>query len=87
MTSKPILIISLFANVGLIVAMTVMSKQSPGTEREIKTETEIVKRLPSTTSVQKTVVTNQTTVTFDWHAVESDDYKKYIANLRSVGCP
>ncbi|MDB6129432.1 MAG: hypothetical protein JWM04_539, partial [Verrucomicrobiales bacterium] len=42
---------------------------------------------PSTTSVQKTVVTNQTTVTFDWHAVESDDYKKYIANLRSVGCP
>jgi hypothetical protein len=23
----------------------------------------------------------------DWRAVESDDYKKYIANLRSIGCP
>ncbi len=24
---------------------------------------------------------------FDWRQVESDDYRKYIANLRSVGCP
>jgi hypothetical protein len=24
---------------------------------------------------------------FDWRVVESEDYKKYIANLRSIGCP
>lgn len=24
---------------------------------------------------------------FDWRAVESEDYKKYIANLRAIGCP
>src|SRR5688500_17142524 len=24
---------------------------------------------------------------FDWSSVESDDYKTYIANLRSIGCP
>jgi len=24
---------------------------------------------------------------FDWRLVESEDYKKYIANLRSIGCP
>lgn len=24
---------------------------------------------------------------FDWHAVESEDYRKYIANLRAIGCP
>src|SRR6185295_1833484 len=24
---------------------------------------------------------------FDWRMVESADYKKYIANLRSIGCP
>ena len=24
---------------------------------------------------------------FDWRVVESEDYRKYIANLRSVGCP
>jgi hypothetical protein len=23
----------------------------------------------------------------DWRAVESDDYRKYVANLRAVGCP
>lgn len=25
--------------------------------------------------------------TIDWRHVESEDYKKYIANLRSIGCP
>src|SRR5688572_7701969 len=24
---------------------------------------------------------------FDWRVVESEDYKKYISNLRSIGCP
>jgi hypothetical protein len=24
---------------------------------------------------------------FDWRLVESEDYKKYIANLRAIGCP
>ncbi len=24
---------------------------------------------------------------FDWQAVESDDYREYIANLRAIGCP
>jgi hypothetical protein len=23
----------------------------------------------------------------DWHAIESDDYKRYVANLRLAGCP
>ena len=27
------------------------------------------------------------TVTFDWQQVESEDYRAYIANLRSIGCP
>lgn len=26
-------------------------------------------------------------MTFDWHQVESEDYRDYIANLRSIGCP
>jgi hypothetical protein len=33
------------------------------------------------------VVTNETLKQVDWRSVESDDYKKYIANLRSIGCP
>ncbi len=33
------------------------------------------------------VVTNTVAQKFDWNAVESADYKKYIANLRGIGCP
>lgn len=32
------------------------------------------------------VVTNAPAV-LDWRAVESEDYKNYIANLRAIGCP
>lgn len=33
------------------------------------------------------VVSNSVVQKFDWNAVESADYKKYIANLRAIGCP
>ena len=32
-------------------------------------------------------VTNVVVKPFQWQAVESDDYRKYIANLRAIGCP
>jgi len=32
-------------------------------------------------------VTNLLEASFDWRQVESADYKKYIANLRAIGCP
>src|SRR5687767_5951918 len=36
----------------------------------------------------KTVtITVPTTTALDWRIVESEDYKKYIANLRAIGCP
>jgi hypothetical protein len=34
-----------------------------------------------------TPVTAKPAQSFDWRLVESEDYKKYIANLRSIGCP
>ncbi|MBI5775043.1 MAG: hypothetical protein HZA89_15055 [Verrucomicrobia bacterium] len=36
---------------------------------------------------RSTVLTNTVTQRIDWRMVESEDYKKYIANLRSIGCP
>jgi len=32
-------------------------------------------------------VTNQVVKALDWRTVESDDYRRYIANLRWIGCP
>jgi hypothetical protein len=40
-----------------------------------------------TNSAQKIVVTNYTTDEFTWHDIEAQDYKDYIAKLRSVDCP
>jgi hypothetical protein len=42
--------------------------------------------------VKKVIETNDvvlpgTVTRQDWHAIESEDYKKYIANLRAIGCP
>jgi hypothetical protein len=34
-----------------------------------------------------TIVVTNAPVLLDWRAVESEDYKKYIANLRAIGCP
>ncbi len=33
------------------------------------------------------VVDNSAKFNFDWAGVESEDFKKYIANLRAIGCP
>ena len=41
---------------------------------------------PKTRTITQ-VVTNTLAQKFDWSSVESDDYKKYIANLRGIGCP
>lgn len=35
----------------------------------------------------KTVMVTVPSAALDWRIVESEDYKKYIANLRSIGCP
>jgi hypothetical protein len=32
-------------------------------------------------------VTNLPAQTFNWRSIESEDYRKYIANLRGIGCP
>jgi hypothetical protein len=35
----------------------------------------------------KTVTVSVPATALDWRIVESEDYKKYIANLRAIGCP
>ncbi len=37
--------------------------------------------------VQQSIVTNTAIEKIDWRKVESADYRQYIANLRSIGCP
>ncbi len=47
---------------------------------------------PATVPLVRKITTNTVAAVaaprlLDWRAVESDDYKKYVANLRAIGCP
>lgn len=96
MNAKSLLILSLGANV--LLAIIVAKKPAtppppaPATEAIPSKAAESEPLPPAVTSapaVTKTgsVTTNTVTRRFGWEAVESGDYKQYIANLRSVGCP
>jgi hypothetical protein len=60
--------------------------------RPPKLEIETLSPRPPHVQVIERVTTNTSIVTpsprlLDWRKVESGDYQKYVANLRSVGCP
>lgn len=91
MSQKTLLIFSLVINVAL-GAMLLRSKPVEPPVALALAQTKAAPFVPATPAAAKTrtvtqVVTNTVAQKFDWNAVESDDYKKYIANLRSIGCP
>jgi len=87
MNSKILLILSLCLNVGLVVGY--VAKSGPAGGEAPPTPANVTASKPGAPVIRKvtTVVTNELIKTVDWHAVESEDYKKYIANLRAIGCP
>lgn len=91
MSQKTLLILSLVMNVAL-GAMLLRSKPGEPPVALAPAQTKAAPFVPATPAAAKTrtvtqVVTNTVAQKFDWNAVESDDYKKYIANLRAIGCP
>ena len=91
MSQKNLLIFSLVMNVAF-GAMLLRSKPVEPPVELAPAQTKAAPFVPATPAAAKTrtvtqVVTNTVAQKFDWNAVESDDYKKYIANLRAIGCP
>jgi len=91
MNAKTFLVISLFLNLGLAAALLRPTAPAPTAVPPVAAP-EATPAPPVTAPAprQRTVtqvVTNTLSQKFDWNAVESDDYKKYIANLRAIGCP
>ena len=95
MNAKVLLILSVIVNVALGVALLKPKPELSPTPASVETKsTSAASPAPNTavTPATKTrtvtqVVTNTVAQKFDWSSVESDDYKKYIANLRAIGCP
>lgn len=92
MNAKPLLLLSVAANVVLaaVLLKTTISRKTP---LETAPAAAVALAANVTAPVQ-TVPTESASVApaapdrqFGWRMVESEDYRKYIANLRSIGCP
>jgi len=84
------LIVSLCLNLGLVAAWGVLSQR-----KQRAPEYPEVKAAPANTTESRsarsltegTVITNLIKTDFTWNRLETKDFKKYIANLRNIGCP
>ena len=90
MNSRSLLLLSLALNValgGVIAYQATHKPEPPPAAASAPTGSPAPRVARKDKEVVSVTVTNQTVKTINWQSVESDDYKKYIANLRSIGCP
>ncbi len=89
MRSGTILTLSICGNLLLLGVLGYLHKSRPAPAQSavvIQAMTNVAAEsqwVVSNAPVVATLVTNR----FHWRKVESDDYEKYIANLRAIGCP
>ncbi|HEY1172411.1 MAG TPA: hypothetical protein VGH19_13670 [Verrucomicrobiae bacterium] len=86
------MIASLCVNVGLGVAWAALSQRketlaSTADLPDVAKEKRMARAIISPPAGQKTTPGATVKLDFDWVTVESEDFKKYIANLRAIGCP
>jgi hypothetical protein len=87
MNYKGLFLISLAVNVGVGFYAFRRSTAAPeGSAKEKSSAPEPLIARPAVKDVESTD-TNTVIKRFNWESVEASDYKQYIANLRSVGCP
>ena len=93
MKARILLTLSLVLNVGLIgavgwLAKSRMSQNTPEKASATRPAETQAAAAPSATAASGSQIEKVAAGQhFDWRMVESEDYKKYIANLRSIGCP
>ena len=93
MNAKPV-VVSLLANLGLglAVGLLLVNRMAGPGGPEHATAAPAVPTTNTAAGVAAPAAappraTNAPAKKFDWRMVESADYKKYIANLRAIGCP
>src|SRR5215468_9622057 len=90
MNLKPFLLCSLLLNIALLGAIAWLLKTRPGPNTPASQATEALAPAPQPVvplTPADPAEEARPAKPFDWRMVESEDYKKYIANLRSIGCP
>ncbi len=86
MNIKAILIVSLLSN-ALLAGYGLSRRPSPPSPADVSTPLSTGTTPAALTKLDRQTVTNTITKRITWEMVESGDYKQYIANLRSIGCP
>jgi hypothetical protein len=94
MNTKALLLFSLIANVLLLGTAGYLAKtRSPTAEavvvqpNPVSEGTAMAPAAALGAGAETAAAAAKAAQSFDWHLVESEDYKKYIANLRAIGCP
>ena len=93
MNTKGLLVFSLIANLALLgtVGYLVKKKGADNVSSVAQAKSDLPPpRVTSRQGHAKNVVkfdTNVSVPQINWRMVESEDYRKYIENLRSIGCP
>ena len=92
MNARNLLLVSVLLNVGLLAGFALHLNRAPvPTEAKpapASAPTQVSKRSPASASEPGPKPTATASgEAFNWRSVESDDYKKYIAKLRTIGCP
>jgi hypothetical protein len=88
--SRRVLIISIVLNLALLtVVFAIFSRVPPENGIQLPSQPRKApippRRVETVERTVATVITN--TLSLDWRALESEDYRQYIQNLRAVHCP
>jgi len=94
MNVKSLLVVSLVVNLALAATVAWVAKSRPkGVAGDritsaLQTTTKPAANAPPKPTLPAAITPATTPAQhFDWRMVESEDYRKYIANLRAIGCP
>lgn len=92
MSAKPVFLISMAANVVLaaVLLKTTISRKAsvePVTTAVVAPTAKAAAPVQAAPADAASAPTTAMGQKFDWRLVESEDYRKYIANLRAIGCP
>jgi hypothetical protein len=85
MSPRPVIVGLLLSNLALAAIIVWMAKNHSNHPAEAGAASTDQAVLKPTAGLEAKVA--RPAPSFDWRMVESDDYKKYIANLRAIGCP
>ena len=91
MNARRLLLVSTAINLCLLGAVVWLAKREPRASNSkaepLARPAAVVAPASAPAPEPASAVPAKPAQSFDWRLVESEDYKKYIANLRAIGCP